>query len=525
MESIIIQPILGLKTTVPANDATLFNGNACHCVDMRNVDFNRIRNAANKTTGATQYTSAQNDQKTRCLGVFELHGSDATDHIVFDNGKFYYIAADRSQTNVDAATPVTFGQSSDALMSMVQYGNYIIFTDRSRTLTPYKWSNGDANLTKLIQASTEFKFSYLEIFQRRIIGAYSDQTNGDIEIRWTDALPNWASLEFPAANQQFKPGNDAISGIKKFGSNACFLYGVNSVDSIDYYQNYETPFAIRNLVSNQGCASHHSIIDIGSAHLLFNKFYGFCAYSGGTDFPAGGRPISEPIENLIGGINPLYYHLIIGTFVPQRSEACWAVPLRGASANNTLLFYDIRTGNWRTKDIEAGYIDFWTLDTSLTWSDLAALGYTYWSDFGIMRWSDLISSNPSMVHGNTGGHLYLDSGESNLGEAWDGWRTEPIMPLPLQGSNRSLLLEIWFSLPSTGSYSLYVWHRSGDTVGECETAPWTYLEEVSCDSPSNAVCHLAECNRYHQIRWGTDQASESFSVNAIEFKFVPQGPY
>jgi hypothetical protein len=130
-----------------------------------------------------------------------------------------------------------------------------------------------------------------------------------------------------------------------------------------------------------------------------------------------------------------------------------------------------------------------------------------------------------MVQGNAGGHVYLDSSESNLGAAWEGYRTEPIMPLPLQGNKRSLLLEIWFSIAALGNYSLYVYYRGGDTVGECETSGWTALAEVSCDTPSNAVCYLAENNRYHQIKWGTDAASEAFSVNAIEFKFVPQGEY
>jgi hypothetical protein len=525
MESVIIQPILGLKTNVPQNDSTLFQGNSCHCVDMVNVDFSRVRNSANKTPGATAYTASQNAQKTRCLGLFELLGSAATDHIVFDNGKMFYVASDRSQTAMDAAAPVTFAQSNDALMSMVQYGDYLVFTDRSRTLTPYKWKNGDANLTKLILASTEFKFSYLETYQRRIIGAYSDQTNGDIEIRWTDALPTWASLSFPAANQLYKPGNDSITGIKTFGNNACFLYGSNSIDSIDYYVDYTVPFAIRNQVDNQGCTGHHSIVDIGAAHLLFNKFYGFCAYAGGSMFPAGGRPISESIENWISSINPLYYHLIVGTFLPQRAEACWAVPLNGSATNNALLFYDTRSGEWRKKEITASYVDFWTLDTSLTWNDLAALGYVTWNDFGLKTWSDLISSNPYMVHGNTGGHVYIESSESNLGAAWEGFRTEPIFPLPLQGGTRSLLEEIWFSLASTGNYSLYVHYRGGETVGECQTAPWQVLPEVDCNKPSNAVCYTAQNHRYHQIKWGTDAASEPFSVNAIEFKFIPEGIY
>jgi hypothetical protein len=139
-----------------------------------------------------------------------------------------------------------------------------------------------------------------------------------------------------------------------------------------------------------------------------------------------------------------------------------------------------------------------------------------------MKWSDLVSSNPYIVHGNTAGHVYMDSSESNLGAAWDGYRIEPVMSL---GNARSLLLEIWFALDVVGNYSLYVKHRSGDTIAECESAVWTDLNNVSCNTPQNAVCYLSENARYHQIKWGTGGASEPFSVNAIEFKFVPQGMY
>ncbi|GAG09658.1 unnamed protein product, partial [marine sediment metagenome] len=88
-----------------------------------------------------------------------------------------------------------------------------------------------------------------------------------------------------------------------------------------------------------------------------------------------------------------------------------------------------------------------------------------------------------------------------------------------------LLLEIWFNFVETGNYSLYVSHRSGDTVGECKGAAWVALPEVSCDDPANAVTRLAENNRFHQIKWGTDGANEAFVVNRIEFKYAPQGRY
>ncbi len=534
MEEYTIRPILGLKTNVPQNDPTLFEGDACHCVESQNVDFTRKKRAATKATGKAQHSASANAQATKCLGLFELDGSAATDHLFWDNGKFYYLASDRTFTNVDASTPVTMGTANSALVSCIQVGDYAVFTDAARTLTPYKWKNGDANLTKLLLAGTEYKFSYLAPFQRRIFGAYSDQTNGDIEVRWTQA---WTESNYfssaatmAAANQLYKPGNDSISGIKPLGTNACIIYGEESISVIEYFANYTTPFAIKPVVDGHGAAGHHSIVDVGGIHYLFNKHYGFCAYAGGSQFPAGGKPISENIEEIVAGINPLYYNLINGVFVPNSKEIAWVVPIESSTTPNAFIFYDIMTGNWRLKRLPARIVDFWTLDTGITWNDLAALGYSTWSDFGTLLWSSFASSTPIVVHGNTDGHIYTHTTEADAGAALDGYRVEPVLALPPDGGPlKSLVCEIWFSLAAVGNYSIYVYYRSGDTVGECESASWYPLTEISADSPDNAVTYNNNANmiakRYHQIKWGTDGATEPFSVNAITFKFVSEGSY
>ena len=527
MESFRIKPILGLKTNVPQNDASLFVGEACHCVDAQNVDSVRIKNAANKSTGCAAYSSDVTSQHTKCTGLFELRGSGGTDHLFWDNGKFYALAADRSWTNVDAAVAVNFGTADSALISAIQVGDYVIMTDKAATLTPYKWKNGDANLTKFIATGTAYKFRYLAPFQRRVFGAYSDQTNGDIEVRWTQAWTesNYfaSACTFAAANQLFKAGNDPISGIKPLGTNACILYGTDSISAIEYFANYTTPFALKPVVNNHGTTGHHSIVDIGGTHYLFNKHYGFCAYAGGSAFPVGGRPISEPIEEIIASINPLYYVQIVGAFIPVSKEICWAVPINGAATPNCFLFYDMMTGNWRKKVLDSRYVDFWTLDTSLVWNDLSALGYLTWENFGLLSWSKFTSSIPITVHANTDGHAYTHTTEANATAAWSGYRIEPI--LSLGDEKRSLLLEIWFSLADVGDYTLNVYHRGGNTVGECEGANWIPLADVDCNSPSNAVTYCDKNFRFHQIKWGTDAENEAFSVNAIQFNYVPQGAY
>ena len=530
MQSLTIRPILGLKTDVPQNDPSLFNGEACHCVEMENVDLDRIRNSSTKATGKTQYSSSANAQKTRCTGLMELRGS-SVDHLMWDNGKFYYVAGDRSFTNVDAAVAVTWSQTDAGLMVPIRVGNYVIMTDRVGTATPYKWKNGDANLTKLLLAGTEYKFRFLAAFQRRVFGAYSDQTNGDIEIRWTQPYTEsnyWASAATMAAgNQLFRPNDEPITGIKTLGSNACILYGENAIDSIDYFVNYTTPFAINNLVANQGFVNYHSIVDTGGVHYGFNKNYGFCGYAGTREFPLGGKPISYDIEDKIAAINPAYYNQIVGAFIPIAKECIWAVPLDGAATPNTLLRYDLMSQQWSVKKHDCRFIDYWALDSSLIWNDLATFGYTNWDDLGTLRWSDLISSAAYLVLANTNGHVYTDSGESDAGSAWNGYRVEPI--LSLGETEKALLLEIWFGLSAVGAFSIYVYYRSGDTEAECEAASWLALPEVSVNSPDSAVCYvnnaIISAQRFHQIKWGSDAASEVFSVNAITFKYVPQGTY
>ena len=232
MNSFRIVPALGLKTNVPENDPTLFkfisdNLAITHCVDGMNVDFATVRNACSKSKGKAQWDNTATAQATRCLGMFEFYDGTNRDKWYVDNGHIYRYDSSRDPQRICdtvscAGTPVSFASSDNDLYCFIQYGDYTIFTDKGEH-TPYKASYSDTELSKLIQSGTEYTFRYLEKFQRRIIGAYSDQTNGDIEIRWTDALPTWATLSFPSANQLYKPNDDVITGIKRFGNNACLF--------------------------------------------------------------------------------------------------------------------------------------------------------------------------------------------------------------------------------------------------------------------------------------------------------------
>ena len=309
------------------------------------------------------------------------------------------------------------------------------------------------------------------------------------------------------------------------GMNACYLYGENSIDRIDYYPNYTIPFGITNRVVGAGSVNQHSIVDAGGRHFLFDRNYGFCEYRGGIEFPFGGRPISDTIEEEIAAINPVYYDHICGVFLRQRQMIYWTVPADGATIPTKLFAFDMVTGNWVVEDFPAQIVNHWVLTTTVTWQDLIDRGYDIWTDFGTDRWGQLITETPQLVFSNDNGLIYSHETEADDGGAYESYRIEPMLDFGSPG-DKDLLLEIWFGISNgVGDYEIHVWHRSGATVGECKSAGWTALNNVNCNSPDYPVTYLSDTNNFHQIKWGTDGANETYEVNSIEFKYQRQGRY
>lgn len=524
MKTLRLKPILGTKVDVPQDDPTLFQWIGedqvlAHDVGGQNVSYVRKANACSKSYGRYQWSNSAIGSATGCLGLFELDDGTNVNHIFFDHGKFYYYDSSRDPTNIDVAVAVTFATDAADLYSMIQFADHIVFADMAEH-TPYKWKHGDANLTKLILSGTEYKFKYLLEFQRRIIGAYSDQTNGDIEIRWTDALPTMASLDFPSANQLYKPSEyDPITGISKLGANAAYLYGEESICRIDYYPGAAIPLGITQTVSGHGSVNHHSIVNDGFANYFFDKNYGFIKYQGEYEIKKE-NIISADIEPWISDISPTYQNLIVGTTLPFINEICWTVPIISTS-NNYLLFYNTKTGQWRRIVMTARFVDNWTIYASYTWQNLID-EYTTWPSG--MAWDVFISAQPQLVFGQTDGHLYSNSGEDDNGSAFDGYRIEPILDFG-NPDMKKRVLEVWFGIQSGGNYDLHVYWRGGDTVTECGSASWESLGDLNIDNPTNAVLYVDKTARFHQIRWGTDGASESFAINEIRIKYQVQGEY
>lgn len=395
-------------------------------------------------------------------------------------------------------TRTTFNNSDGAYYSVIKFGSYMIFADSHSGHSPQKWKNGDNNLTNLVTTTdgTLFKFKYLKEWQRRVIGAYSNQTNGDLEIRWTGALPTWTDLEFAAANQLYKPGTDPITGISPLGVNHLLLYGSDSISQIVYYASASSPFGIIPQVQGQGAVSQHSIINTQGANWFFNKNYGFVRYVGGSRIISEDI-ISHDIETDIAGIDSRYYDRIIGRFIPHTNQLCWTVPLSGTTPSH-FLYYDIGTKEWSIEDKVAKYIDTWTR---------AAGEYR------------------KMVFANTDGHTYQVTGELLATGTLDGYRIEPIMDFGESQRFKSIQ-EIWFSIVEGGNYDLHLWHRSGNTVKEVTAASWTQIGTLNLNSPSEpSIKQFLKNARLHQIKWGTNADSEKFAINKIIFKYDIGGVY
>jgi len=533
MQSFKIIPILGLKNSVPQDDPSLFKivdkwGKIAmtHDTDGINVTYTRERNAVSKAYGYQEWSNTANAQATRCMGLFELYDGTHRDHCFWDNGKFYVY--DNSYDPADkTASGVTHANDDNDLYSIIQFGDYVIWADMAET-TPYKWKNGDANATKLIQSGTEYKFRYLEEFQGRIIGAYSDQTNGDLEIRWTDRLPTWATLDFGASNQAYKPDTtDPITGIKKITQNACMLYGEESMARIEYYPSGDTPFVLRTTVFGHGPVNHHSIVAVGSEHYFFHKQYGFVRYQGETEYPYGGKPISEDIEDTISAIDTDYYTNIVGVFVPITREIVWTIPLSDIANPTHLLFYNVNTGQWRMEEKAMRYIDTWQLYPSYTWAQFVAeLGGATadWTAASSDTWAKYTTQYQRLAYANTDGRLYIQTGDDYDGSAFEGYRVEPIFDFG-ERLRMDRVVEVWLEVTQQVDVDVNFYWRGGATVAEVIGKAWESIGSINCNNPAAAVLYMDKTDRLHQFKWGTDGAAEGYEADGLIFKYIEQGIY
>lgn len=535
MKSFTIMPLLGRRTDVPSDDSKCFiypdpnNPGLCYTHDVGGLNFDlaRKKRVCVKSKGHAVWSNTATAAATKCLGLFELYDGANRNHVFVDNGNVYIYDSSRDPVEIEDAGTTEFAKDDVDLYSFVRVGDYMIFSDRGEH-TPYKWKHGDATLTKAIASGTEYKFRYLSSFSRRLFGLYSDQTDGNIDIRYSTAWPDTAitSLNYPAANQLWVPTDDTITGGAVMGD-YLYIYCDGSIQQVVYYPDYSLPFKVFPAVPrNAGFAGHHSIVNLGDRHFGYNKSYGFCEYRGGRIFPYG-APISESIEEDIAGINQDYADLIVGVFNPIDRKIVWTVPADASGTPNKLFFYNIDTGHWEIEDKTARCLDMWRFRSTYSWNNLITdygTGVT-WGDLGNIKWSSLASIQDVMSFGNTDGILYYRSGETSNGSAIEGYRIEPVLSFG-NPRRRDTVEEIWFSFPERGAFSVDVYIRSGETVGEVENAAWVSIGSISADDPSEPKINVnTNAHRLHQIKWGTDLANEKFSVNRITLKYNEGSDY
>ena len=530
MKYVKLKPIYGLKNDCSVGNSAMYKGvgriegkyattYAMYDSDGINIDYERVTGACSKAKGKVQWSNSANAQATKCLGIFSLDDGTNLNNIYFDNGKVYYFDSAKDPVEITVATPVTFANDNVDLYSVINFGGYMVFTDRGEH-TPYKWKHGDANLTKLILAggATEYKFRYIIELANRIVGVHSDQTNGDLDIRYTDVLPTWATLDFPAANQLYKPESySPITGVAKLGTDTGYLFSEDDIIKLDYYPDQTPCFNAVRIMKECGSVNHASIVSDGNYLYFYDKRKGFIQFDG-SDIEV----ISNDIQTTIEGITKGYHDLIVGAYNAEKHEIAWTVPIGTSVAPNYLFYYDITKGQWRREDKSARYIAYWQVFSDVTWDDLVTLTGDVWPT--TESWFYYTSESFELAFGNTDGHLYIVSSEGDAGSNLDGYRVEPIMPI-CDGITMLRILEIWISFSNRQDIELDFYWRGGDSVGEVTNGSWTSLGSINMEDPDSAVLYIDQTARYHQFKWGTDAKSEYFSVDNIKIGYETQGKY
>lgn len=518
MNYLTLKPILGTKNNCPADSPTMYqvlseNIIITHDAGGQNFDLEREADSCSKAFGRAQWSAAANASATNCLGLHELWDGTNRVHFFFDKGKVYKFDAGREQDDVSGG--VTFALHAIDLYSIIQYGTYMIFADHAEH-TPYKIDHNDANVSKLIASGSEYEFRYLVKFRNHIMGFYTaEATRPDLDTRWTDAL---AETTFPAANQLYKPG-DSITGAIQLGHNTVFVFGDNDICRMDYYPNSSIIFSYITVLRGWGSVNHACLASDGINIYFYDKTRGFCRFDGSREPIV----ISEDYEGMITRIPVTYANLITGKWIPYTNEIAWNIPVDNDTAPSKIIFYNIKTGQWRHENKAVRCMDIWRTFSALTWNDLIVLTDDVWPT--THAWAYYTSESSKLVFANTDGQLYTQSSEGDNTANWDAYRIEPVLPFPGGGQNQIRILEIWASIAEKQSHSLDFRWRGADTVAELEQEAWISLDSINMNSPANPVIYPDRTARKHQIQWGTDLKSEPYSINELRIGYEVQGIY
>lgn len=518
MRYLTLRPLLGTKNNCPIDSPNMFkvlgeNDIITHDAGGQNFDLDREKDSCSKAFGRAAWSSAANASATKCLGLHELWDGTNRAHFYFDNGKVYqFDPTDRDQD--DVSNSLTFALADTDLYSIIQYGTYMVFADHGTT-KPYKIDHDDGAVSALITSGTDFVFRYLMNFTNRIIGLYSGETNGDIDIRWTEPL---VGTTFPAANQLYKSG-DSIQGGIQLGHNTAFVYGDNDIYRMDYYASATPCFTLIPVMPGWGTGAPFSLITDGIAIYAYDPQRGFSRFDGVNE----PQVISDDYEGMVSRIPYTYHNLIDSVWIPWSGEIAWNIPVDNDVTPSKIIFYNRKTKQWRHENKAARRLDAWRTFTGITWNNLRVETDDIWPSAS--TWAYYTSESHKLVFGNSNGHLYSQSSEGDDTANWDGYRIEPIIPFPEHGKKFTRLAEVWIDIAETQAHSIDFYWRGGDTIAETKTQAWASLGSISMNDPTNAVIYPDISAKNHQIKWGTDLKSEPFSIPALRLGYVTQGSY
>lgn len=541
MLSFTIIPSLGIKDDVPPDDLSMFEFITesiakTHCTDSDFVGYDNIytsrKGCANKVGGLQTLITTGASVASGTMSVIAAFG------YLYNAVVYHYLAVGNKSdevkiyecTSTGSCVVLSDGLGNEQFLMSAGGGviaPYVGFSgDHDRVIitggtpgiaSPFCVQPGEGIAQKLIAGGTDYNINFITSFENRIFGANTDITNGDgyYDIRYSNlnpTLPDYSlsidsSLSFGASNQLFYPDKEEITGIKKLNNNRLFVYARDSIAEIKYTANYSSPFSIKRIMSGYGALCNNCIIGLAGLHFFYDRNNGFCSFDGANIYP-----LSKTIQEIVDSIDPIQLpafgggtygeqYDMPGAYNPRTNEIVWSVSYN-ATTNTDVLYYNIMSNSWRKDPIAAKSI------YSVYEEGSGSYKTTYFVNDGEIKYN------------------YYST--SNSGTTYTAYRIEPV--LNFGGENKTLLNEIWARpVASTVGEEIDFWYRGGDSVTQLEAQSWTSYGSFRTDTADPNVVRspkgLNTNNRYHQVKWGSDSTGALFSIEKIEFKYVPQGRF
>jgi len=145
---------------------------------------------------------------------------------------------------------------------------------------------------------------------------------------------------------------DFIVGLEPFTENKLIVFARRSIHQIDGVSGSLADVQMNVITPDLGCSARRSIVQIANK-IFFLSDQGVYGLEFLDNYNLRGLevPISEPIQSYLDRINQQYADKAAGAYFDNRYFL--AVPLDGASENNTILVYSVLNQGWESIDVVA----------------------------------------------------------------------------------------------------------------------------------------------------------------------------